>query len=449
MNIFSGVEQPAKEMSVSAASSQDAEKQVLRDSSLFLNSASWVSARALSGLARTAILLAIARHYGPKDFGEIVLAISLTEIFRTISECGLDTIAIRRFRQSPESSKTTLLGAFIGTKLLLATVGYAISILALFAIANTGREILLGTVAGLSLFSANIVGAFSSYFQSSFSMSQVLSTTVRSVILLIALTAISVACGWPVVVVIAGLPAAEGVNATLLWIRCGKRIRLRFDLREALSLLGESLPIGVMGAMVILYFRLDNLIIFKFCGAAALGLYAAASRIVEPLLMIPHSFSTTLYSLFSGRRDRNLGVRVDFRTVLRTMWPAYGFAATAVIIAIAAGHYLLAYFFPEYLSAYLVLRLLAIVLLVRTGNVTLTAILCSFGRYSTLARISAATLVINVGLAFILIPRYGPWGAALAALLTESWNCLAQWRSVESSVSSANVEATLAQAKAD
>src|SRR5450759_695570 len=220
MDTFSGVDQPAKETSVSAAKNQDAATQEVRDGSLFLNSASWVSARALSGLARTAILLAIARHYGPKDFGEIVLAISLTEIFRTISECGLDTIAIRRFRQSPESSKGTLLGAFVGTKMLLATVGYAVSILALFAIANTGREILLGAVAGLSLFSANVVGAFSSYFQSRFSMSQVLSTTVRSVILLIVFTAISVVCGWSIVVVIAGLPVAEGVNAALLWGRC-------------------------------------------------------------------------------------------------------------------------------------------------------------------------------------------------------------------------------------
>jgi O-antigen/teichoic acid export membrane protein len=449
MDTFSGVDQPAKETSVSAAKNQDAATQEVRDGSLFLNSASWVSARALSGLARTAILLAIARHYGPKDFGEIVLAISLTEIFRTISECGLDTIAIRRFRQSPESSKGTLLGAFVGTKMLLATVGYAVSILALFAIANTGREILLGAVAGLSLFSANVVGAFSSYFQSRFSMSQVLLTTAISIIILIIFTAISVVCGWSIVVVIAGLPVAEGVNVALLWGRCRERIRLRFEPREALALLGESLPMGVMGAMVILYFRLDNLFIFKFCGAAALGLYAAASRIVEPLLMIPHSFSTTLYSLFSGRRDTCAGVKVGFRSVLRTMWPAYGFAVTAAIIAIGGGHYFLGYFFPEYLSAYPVLRLLAIVLLIRTGNVTLTAILCSFGRYSTLARISVATLVINVGLAVILIPRYGPWGAALAAILTESWNFLAQWRAAGSSVSSANVEATLAQAKAD
>ena len=421
----------------------------MNDRSLFFNSVSWVSARALSGLARGAILLAIAEHYGPKDFGEIALAISLTEIFRTISDCGLDTIAIRNFRQSAESNKINLLGAFIGTKLLLAGAGYVVAILALLTIANTSREILLGAVAGLSLLSANVVGAFSSYFQSSFSMSQVLSTTVKSVLLLIALTTISVALGWPIVAVIAALPLAEGVNAALLWGKCRERIRLRFDVREALGLLRQSLAVGVMGAMVVLYFRLDNLIIFKFCGAAALGLYATVSRIIEPLLMIPHSFSTTLYSVLSGRGGPPGGEKVGLRSVLRTMWPSYVFAITAVVVAIGAGRYLLAYFLPKYSSAYSVLRLLVIVLLVRTANVTLTAILYSYGRYSALAKITAANLALNIGFALALIPRYGPWGAALAALLTESWNFIAQWRSVGSSMASANEHATLAQASAE
>lgn len=428
------------------AAGNGVEARSVSDSSLFFNSVSWVGARALSGLARTVILLAIARHYGPFDFGEIALALSLTEIFRTISECGLDTIAIRNFRRAPEPSKVPLLGAFIGTKVLVAAAGYVLAILALFTIANTNREILLGAVAGLSLFSANVVGAFSSYFQSNFSMSHVLSTTVRSVLLLIALTTISIALGWPIPVVMGAIPFAEAVNAALLWRACQEPVRLRFNPREALGLLRQGLPVGLMGAMVVLYFRLDNLIIFKFCGAAALGLYATASRIVEPLLMVPHSFSSTLYSFLSGRDDAGMGTKVDFRSILRTMGPSYGFAVTAAVILIGAGHPFLAHFFPRYLAAYPILRLLLMVLFVRTANVTLTAILCSMGRYSTLAKITAVILAINVGLAFLLIPRYGPWGAALSALLTESCNFLIQWRTVGSSISSTNVQATLAQA---
>ena len=63
------------------------------------NSIFGVAARAVSGFSRAGILLLIASKYGPALFGKLALAISVMEIFRTFSEFGIDTIAIRRFAQ--------------------------------------------------------------------------------------------------------------------------------------------------------------------------------------------------------------------------------------------------------------------------------------------------------------------------------------------------------------
>jgi O-antigen/teichoic acid export membrane protein len=152
--------------------------------------------------------------------------------------------------------------------------------------------------------------------------------------------------------------------------------------------------------------------------------------------MIPHSFAITLYSYLSGQQPGS-GVenKISFGYVLESMWPAYAFAAFAMVAVIAGGKYFLAHWFPAYLPVFPIMRLLAVLLLVRTINITLTAILYSFGRYTTLLKITGTNLLANVVFAFALIPSFGLWGAGLAALLTETWNCCAQWRAVWASVS--------------
>jgi O-antigen/teichoic acid export membrane protein len=48
------------------------------------------------------------------------------------------------------------------------------------------------------------------------------------------------------------------------------------------------------------------------------------------------------------------------------------------------------------------------------------------GRYHVVTACSAVNLLIYLGLAFLLVPRLGPLGAALATLGTESTNAVVQ-----------------------
>lgn len=406
-----------------------------KPSSSFFNSVHWIGARLCSGLSRAGVLLLIAGIYGPANFGELSLAISLTEILRTISECGVDTIAIRKFKQGSSSEVTKSLGVVLAAKIVLACAGYAAVIGILLIFADRTHIVLLGAVAGLSLFSSNVVGAFTSYFLSRSSMSHVLATTVRSVAFLWGWTAVCIATGCSIPVVIAGIPLAEAINALTLWKRSGLAVRLTFRTAMILELLGESLPVGLMGALVILYLRLDNFFVFRFAGEAALGLYSIAYRSVEPFLMVPHAFAITLYSHLSGHVGSTPGMKVNLRNVLATMWPAYAFAGAAVAGTLLTGKYFLAHWFPSYLPAFPVMRVLAVLLLIRSVNITLTSILYSFGRYRSLLYITGTNLLANLVFASFLIPPFGPLGAAFAAFLTETWNCAAQLRSVSSCIS--------------
>lgn len=390
------------------------------------NSAFGVASRATSGFCRAGILLLIASRYGPAVFGKLALAISMTEIFRIFSEFGIDTIAIRRFARSTPAHRPRLLAQIITSKLLAASVCYVSSLLVMVGITHDRTTLLLGVTAGLSLFSANLVGAFSSYYQSQLRMREAFPATLTAFSLYVVIAGLAIFTHSPLVLVVALLPLCEFVNFGLLKHKVPNIPAIHFDFAATSSLFRESLPIGLMAAMVMLYFRLDNILIYKFVGSAALGLYAAGFRIVEPALMVPHAFSISLFTILSSRFEAGTPCRRIVQSIFHAMWPAYVFILGAVGVLVFGGQILLRHFGTAYLAAYPVLRVLAFVLLFRTVNITLTSVLNSEGKYAAVAKITATTLLANIVAALLLIPPFGIQGAAWAAFGTELWNMIAQ-----------------------
>jgi O-antigen/teichoic acid export membrane protein len=199
-------------------------------------------------------------------------------------------------------------------------------------------------------------------------------------------------------------------------------------------LLKESLPVGFSAVSVALYFRLDNLFVFKLAGESALGLYAVCYRIVEPVLMVPASFSITAYTYLSDKKHQRAGTGEVTQVLSRTMWPAYAFVAVVGTTLVFTGKLILARFFSGYQAAYPILVVLVLALAVRTLNLSLTAVLNSRAKYTVLAKITATSVVLNVLSVTFLVSRWGALGAAWAALLTEILNTLMQGRSVMSSL---------------
>jgi O-antigen/teichoic acid export membrane protein len=154
----------------------------------------------------------------------------------------------------------------------------------------------------------------------------------------------------------------------------------------------------------------------------------------EPALMIPHAFSTTAYAVLCGGERGNDSLGDLIWTVLRTMWPAYVVVGGLALTALFAGKAFLGWFLPTYLSAYPIMAVLSITLLARSMNMGLTAIFNSRAMYSTVTRIAAMNLSLNLILVLFLARKYGAVGAAWAALLTESGNTVVQCRSLASAL---------------
>ena len=387
------------------------------------NSVFGVATRAVAGFSRIGIMLLLASRYGPTLFGKVALAMSLMEVFRSFSEFGLDTIALRKFSQvQVPQHRFTLLRQVITSKLLAAGLFYVVSIVVAGLVTRERTEIELVLVASLSLFSANLVGALTTYYQSQFQMPRIFVRTLGVYATYVSVAFLAIFTHAPLLVIVAILPAAELLYFALLYRVEMKYAGFSYDVSATAALLKESLPLGIMSSMIFLYMRLDNIVVFKFLGDTALGLYATCFRMVEPALMVPVAFSTTLLVLLSTHSQEYKTRKQVLHVAIKALWPAYLFTFGAGLALILAGRTVLRHFNPAYEAAYPALRILALCLMIRSVNVVLTTIINSRGAYYMLTRITLTNLVVNIILVVILVPRLGITGAAWAAFGTELWN---------------------------
>ena len=368
------------------------------------NSIFAVATRAIGGLSRIGVMLFVAGRYGPTLFGKVALAISLVEVFRNFSEFGLDTIALRKYSQSQSRERhLVLLRQVITSKVLAASLFYVISVIVIVCLSRERLEIELVMIAGISLISGNLVGALTSYYQSQFQMRRIFLRTLMVYTLYVSAACIAIYVGAPLLVIVAILPVAELVHVGLLYTAEMNYADFSYDTTATVTLLKESLPLGIMGSMIFLYIRLDNVVVYKLLGRTALGLYATCFRMMEPALMIPAAFSATLLVLVTTHSAELLTRKQVMNVAVRTLWPAYLFTLAAAAMLILGGSTVLRHFNPAYEAAYPALRILACSLIVRTVNITLTTLINSRGAYYALMRITASNLIVNIVLVFAMV----------------------------------------------
>ena len=217
-----------------------------------------------------------------------------------------------------------------------------------------------------------------------------------------------------------GFALALGISsivAFFLFLRLGMRWP-RLDVPRWRSLIGYSLPLMLTTASFVVYTELDNIMIGYFKGAAATGLYAAAMVIARsvPMFAVPigQAAAPTIVKL-----RQSGGSAVEFTHRLLKYMVAC-FFPVAVGIFVLAPKLMVLVWGGGYLAGAPVLRVMSIFVLSLSTGVVIAPILDYLGKAGVRAKWMTVSVVVNVILNFILIPRYGGLGAAMATVLTHT-----------------------------
>ena len=263
-------------------------------------------ARILNLALGVVVTALVARALGEAGFGQWSTLLVVVQLAGYFTSFGVETVVVREAASEPDR-EADWVGALLVLRVLLSVPAIIVGLIVVFLVQESTAML----VAGLVLV-AQIP------FNIGASMRVVHQLRVRNWVPMVVLTLNSVLWGAAVVVIyVAGgglvalavaMTVSGAITSILQMIAALRLIRPRWrPSREAIVRLARvGAPVGVAGLLIMIYARIDQLIVFSIAGSAEAGLYGAVYRIVEQAHFVPISLMTTLAPILasSWSRDR-------------------------------------------------------------------------------------------------------------------------------------------------
>jgi O-antigen/teichoic acid export membrane protein len=211
----------------------------------------------------------------------------------------------------------------------------------------------------------------------------------------------------------------------VLLLRAQLRLRpaWRGAWRKVVPFLRASAPIGLTGAITVIYDRIDVLMVSKLDSTPAAAIYSVPLAVVQYGLLIPSVIGTAFFPIFAAhlQEDRD-EARASFFLLARIF--LFIAAPLSLFFTAGADDVVTAVFGDRYAGSGIVLSILAWTLVLGFQTSLLWYALLAGYRERAMMAVTAAGLALNVALNAVLIPAYGPKGAA-CSLLVSSFAVLA------------------------
>jgi polysaccharide transporter, PST family len=367
-----------------------------------------------------------ARYFGVANFGLLSYATALVAIFAAIIPLGMDALVVRDIIRD-ESVAGHMIGTAMGFRGVTACACAMLSVLAVLAL-RPGEKVLLEIVSVLAVgFIAQTLESGELLFQARIQMRRLVVPRLALFLVMNVLKVGLIMAGLSVFL-FASLTALEMIVSGLLsyfFVRraLGSGYLLRFDLTRGWGLLRDSWPLAISGLAIIIYMKIAMIIVGSLMGNAAVGIYAAATRVPEASNFIPTVLGS---SLLPGLiKNHELGAEFYDAALLRyfriNVLIAYG---VCLPLSLGAPWIIKMLFHDAYMASAPVMAVyvwsamfvfLGVARAQHLLNERLTGLSLLF---------SLAGLIVNLFCNFLFIPRFGVMGAAFATLFSYSISAL-------------------------
>lgn len=370
--------------------------------------------------AQYVIVVIVARAFGPETFGDYVFAFTFASFFATLCNFGLDRILIRDIVRQPAAASQHLLAA-AGVRLALGALSAALTAVVAWA---AGYPPSLRLVIALLLL-AQILGLFSELCRSvlfafgAMPRDAVLRAAGRCIG--VAAVAAGLVMGWGLPGVAAGLAVGGAAELLLYATAMTRRLVLRYtpvDWDVARGLVRSAWPIALNTVLVVLYLRINVVMLTSWTGAEAAGEFGAAFTFVQVLQVVSGTLAGVLLPTLTARKlqghDQVLAaVRSATYYVLLFVLPA------TVGMSLLASELMTFVYGPQYAGAASVLAVLAWANPFMFLGSLYGTLLIVLDAERILIPVSAAALVVSGAANYLFVPAFGAAGAAWASVLTE------------------------------
>jgi len=376
-----------------------------------------LTAKVAARLVALVTVLATLRYLAPPRYADFATLVNYTAIVSVVLDLGFSVLFVREGARQPNEIQRYLRN-IMSLRLLMSVV--ALVLLAVALSANRLENLLLPG------FLLMVLTSYSSLLRNGLYAVQRLGYEAAAVVL-----ESLVLLGF----VIVGIKTRQGV-AFFVWayaaqyafscvyftiVLAGKRIAVigwRFEVPFLREWFWKGLPFALTFVLTILYFRIDQPLVYALRPHAEAGWYGAAYKPFEALLFIPMTFLSIVFPVLSiyhrERPDELLdAVNRFFKALVLIGWPM---SVGIFMLAHPLNH---ALFGSGYDRSEAALRILALSLGFAFVNNAFIGALSASDHQASFTWAAGWSLLANVALNLALIPSFGYIGASWATVMTE------------------------------
>ncbi len=373
-----------------------------------------LAAKVVARLIALVTVIATLKWLMPAPYGTFTTLVNYTAIVSVVLDLGFNVLYVREGARHPADIQRYLRNV-MSLRIVMAVGSFVILAIAL-AIAGLGSLLVPG-------FLLMVLTSYSTLLRNTLYAVQRLGYEAVAVVLesivLLGLVLIGIKIGAGVTYFVWAYAAQYAFSCAyfviVLWWQKIAVVGWKLEPQLVREWFFQGLPFALTFVLTILYFKIDQPLVYAIRPHAEAGWYAAAYKPFEALLFIPMTLLSVVFpvlSVYFRERPQELTDAVSrfFKALLVIGWP------------IAVGLFVLAhpltsmFLYPQSEPA---LRILALALAIGFVNNAFIGALSASDRQLSFTWAAGWSLVANLALNLVLIPFFGYIGASWATVLTE------------------------------
>ena len=376
-----------------------------------------VTGKIVSMLGGLLVGIIVARYLGPEQYGLMNYVISYVFLFQTLTLFGLDSIEVREEARGRVSFQTVI-GTAFGLKAGIGLLCIIVSILTSWLMEGDTYTTLLVAIYSLTIVLNTLIvirNYFTAIVQNEYVVKAEISRTLLGIAIKAVLLVIHAPLPWFVMAYMFDYVLLGTGYIMAYRTKIGSLREWHFDSHYARFLIKESFPLLLTSTAVIIYQRIDQVMIGTMIDKESVGYFSVAAKFTEILVFLPMILAHTIAPVLVKIRERN---EAEYRAKAQlfmnvSFWMSM---LSAAIVSMMAYWVVYVTFGERYLPAVTILQVMAFkVASVALSNTAGTMLVCEGLQQWAICR-DGLGCVVCVVLNYTLLPRYGITAAAFVSI---------------------------------
>jgi O-antigen/teichoic acid export membrane protein len=364
--------------------------------------------------------VSLARCFGDVAFGKYSFALAFTALFAVLMDLGFNQLTIREVARDKTLAKKYM-GNILIIKLFLSIIFFVLVVTSVNLMHYPPDTKAMVYIFGASTILTSFGGLFRAVFHAFEKMEYDSLLTILQQVIVVAIGLTLLFLGYDLIQVVSVYLLGGIINVVFsLMVMVKKFEKPEFEVDFAFwkTLIRNAIPFGLAAIFVIIYVRIDAVMLSMMVGDAPVGWYNAAVTLILGLSFIPGVFLGVFFPVFSKFHMSSIdslknAYEKTFKYLFIILFPI-GIGTTLL-----ADKFILLLYGDQYTHSIIALQILIWWNVFGALNWLFGTILLSINKEKIVAVSTGIGAILNVILNLFLIPIMSYVGASITTVITE------------------------------